>query len=161
MVLVDGTQVGGGGSKCLYPLTHRASSFQMLLSYENAAQFLPNTETSEKLQGSGILQLFANLLTPQSSCTAKVANIIAEAAKNEFMRIPCVEAGLISPLVQLLNSKDQEVLLQMGRALGNICYDSRITKNSHSVAVIDISNFIAACSVDMGKDARQRFRKLF
>uniref|UniRef100_A0A8P0LEB5 Rap1 GTPase-GDP dissociation stimulator 1 n=1 Tax=Bos taurus TaxID=9913 RepID=A0A8P0LEB5_BOVIN len=44
--------------------------------------------------------------------------------QNKFMRIPCVDAGLISPLVQLLNSKDQEVLLQTGRALGNICYDS-------------------------------------
>lgn len=43
----------------------------------------------------------------------------------EFMRSPCVEAGLIPPLVQLLNCKDQEVLLQTGRALGNICYDSR------------------------------------
>ncbi|XP_020957402.1 rap1 GTPase-GDP dissociation stimulator 1 isoform X4 [Sus scrofa] len=83
-----------------------------------------NTETSEKIQGSGILHLFSSLLIPQSSCTAKVANIIAELAKNEFMRIPCVDAGLISPLVQLLNSKDQEVLLQTGRALGNICYDS-------------------------------------
>ncbi|KAM5338440.1 rap1 GTPase-GDP dissociation stimulator 1 isoform 7-T7 [Glossophaga mutica] len=83
-----------------------------------------NMETSEKIQGSGILQLFASLLIPQSSCTAKIANIIAEVAKNEFMRIPCVDAGLISPLVQLLNSKDQEVLLQTGRALGNICYDS-------------------------------------
>ncbi|XP_070119502.1 rap1 GTPase-GDP dissociation stimulator 1 isoform X7 [Equus przewalskii] len=83
-----------------------------------------NMETSEKIQGSGILQLFASLLIPQSACTAKVANIIAEVAKNEFMRIPCVDAGLISPLVQLLNSKDQEVLLQTGRALGNICYDS-------------------------------------
>ncbi|XP_063520632.1 rap1 GTPase-GDP dissociation stimulator 1 isoform X11 [Pongo pygmaeus] len=83
-----------------------------------------NMETSEKIQASGILQLFASLLTPQSSCKAKVANIIAEVAKNEFMRIPCVDAGLISPLVQLLNSKDQEVLLQTGRALGNICYDS-------------------------------------
>lgn len=43
----------------------------------------------------------------------------------EFMRNPCVDAGLIPPLVQLLNCKDQEVLLQTGRALGNICYDSR------------------------------------
>ncbi|XP_042326737.1 rap1 GTPase-GDP dissociation stimulator 1 isoform X3 [Sceloporus undulatus] len=83
-----------------------------------------NTETSEKIQKSGILQVFASLLTPQSSCTAKVANIIAEVAKNEFMRNPCVDAGLIPPLVQLLNCKDQEVLLQTGRALGNICYDS-------------------------------------
>uniref|UniRef100_A0A8V0XPB8 Rap1 GTPase-GDP dissociation stimulator 1 n=1 Tax=Gallus gallus TaxID=9031 RepID=A0A8V0XPB8_CHICK len=61
---------------------------------------------------------------PQSSCTAKVANIIAEVARNEFMRNPCVDAGLIPPLVQMLNCKDQEVLLQTGRALGNICYDS-------------------------------------
>ncbi|KAL1791588.1 rap1 GTPase-GDP dissociation stimulator 1 isoform X2 [Sigmodon hispidus] len=79
-----------------------------------------NTETSENLQGSGRLELFAHLLTPQCPCTAKVANIIAEVAKNEFMRIPCVDAGLISPLVQLLNIKGQEVLLQTGRALGHI-----------------------------------------
>ncbi|XP_078532340.1 rap1 GTPase-GDP dissociation stimulator 1 isoform X2 [Lissotriton helveticus] len=85
-----------------------------------------NTKTSEKIQESGTLQVFANLLTPQSNCTAKVAHIIAEVAKNEFMRNPCVDAGLIPPLVQLLNSKDQEVLLQTGRALGNICYDSHI-----------------------------------
>ncbi|XP_028932844.1 rap1 GTPase-GDP dissociation stimulator 1 isoform X3 [Ornithorhynchus anatinus] len=83
-----------------------------------------NTETSEKLQESGILQVFATTLMPQLPCTAKVANIIAEVAKNEFMRIPCVDAGLIPPLVQLLNCKNQEVLLQTGRALGNICYDS-------------------------------------
>lgn len=83
-----------------------------------------NMETSEKIQKSGVLQVFACLLTPQSSCTAKVANIIAEVARNEFMRSPCVDAGLIPPLVQLLNCKDQEVLLQTGRALGNICYDS-------------------------------------
>lgn len=44
---------------------------------------------------------------------------------SEFMRTPCVEAGLIPPLIQLLNSTDQEILLQTGRALGNICYDSR------------------------------------
>ncbi|KAK6494032.1 rap1 GTPase-GDP dissociation stimulator 1-like isoform X1 [Huso huso] len=81
-------------------------------------------EASEKIQENGILQVFPGLLGPHSSCTPKVANIIAEVAKNEFMRSPCVEAGLIPPLVQLLNCKDQEVLLQTGRALGNICYDS-------------------------------------
>nr|XP_033813314.1 rap1 GTPase-GDP dissociation stimulator 1 isoform X4 [Geotrypetes seraphini] len=83
-----------------------------------------NMETSEKIQESGILQTFASLLTAQFSCMAKVAHIIAEVAKNEFMRNPCVDAGLIQPLVQLLNCRDQEVLLQTGRALGNICYDS-------------------------------------
>uniref|UniRef100_A0A8C3EEW1 Rap1 GTPase-GDP dissociation stimulator 1 n=1 Tax=Corvus moneduloides TaxID=1196302 RepID=A0A8C3EEW1_CORMO len=89
-----------------------------------------NTETSEKIQKSGVLQVFASLLMPQSSCTAKVANIIAEVARNEFMRNPCVDAGLIPPLVQLLNCKDQEVLLQTGRALGNICYDSHEGRNA-------------------------------
>ncbi|XP_040184057.1 rap1 GTPase-GDP dissociation stimulator 1 isoform X2 [Rana temporaria] len=83
-----------------------------------------NIESSEKMQQSGILQVFASLLNSQSSCTAKMAHIIAEIAKNEQLRIPCVDAGLIPPLVQLLNCKDQEVLLQTGRALGNICYDS-------------------------------------
>ncbi|KAG7458895.1 hypothetical protein MATL_G00225510 [Megalops atlanticus] len=83
-----------------------------------------NAETSEKIQESGVLSLFPSLLTPQNACTPKVANIIAEVAKNEFMRNPCVGAGLVPPLVQLLNCKDQEILLQTGRALGNICYDS-------------------------------------
>ncbi|XP_023620663.1 rap1 GTPase-GDP dissociation stimulator 1 isoform X6 [Myotis lucifugus] len=107
-------------------------------------------ETSEKIQGSGILQLFSSLLIPQSSCTAKVANIIAEVAKNEFMRIPCVDAGLISPLVQLLNSKDQEVLLQTGRALGNICYDShegRSAVDQAGGAQIVIDHLRSLCSI--------------
>ncbi|XP_048042005.1 rap1 GTPase-GDP dissociation stimulator 1 isoform X3 [Megalobrama amblycephala] len=83
-----------------------------------------NVETSEKIQEMGALAMMPALLSAQNSCTPKVANIIAEVAKNEFMRSPCVEAGLIPPLVQLLNCKDQEILLQTGRALGNICYDS-------------------------------------
>uniref|UniRef100_A0A8C2K9W6 Rap1 GTPase-GDP dissociation stimulator 1 n=1 Tax=Cyprinus carpio TaxID=7962 RepID=A0A8C2K9W6_CYPCA len=87
-----------------------------------------NVETSEKIQEMGVLAMMPALLSAQNSCTPKVANIIAEVAKNEFMRSPCVEAGLIPPLVQLLNSKDQEILLQTGRALGNICYDSQSSK---------------------------------
>uniref|UniRef100_A0A8C6XBL8 Rap1 GTPase-GDP dissociation stimulator 1 n=1 Tax=Naja naja TaxID=35670 RepID=A0A8C6XBL8_NAJNA len=102
----------------------RADSLEGCLDCLLQALAQNNIETSEKIQKSGILPVFASLLTPQSSCTAKVANVIAEVAKNEFMRNPCVDAGLIPPLVQLLNCKDQEVLLQTGRALGNICYDS-------------------------------------
>ncbi|KAL0970330.1 hypothetical protein UPYG_G00240540 [Umbra pygmaea] len=83
-----------------------------------------NAEASEKIQEMGVLPLLPGLLASQSPCTPKVANVIAEVAKNELMRGPCVEAGLVPPLVQLLHSKDQEVLLQTGRALGNICYDS-------------------------------------
>ncbi|XP_051577897.1 rap1 GTPase-GDP dissociation stimulator 1 isoform X3 [Myxocyprinus asiaticus] len=83
-----------------------------------------NVKASGKIQEMGVLPMMPALLSAQNSCTAKVANVIAEVAKNEFMRSPCVEAGLIPPLVQLLNCKDQEILLQTGRALGNICYDS-------------------------------------
>ncbi|XP_052002674.1 rap1 GTPase-GDP dissociation stimulator 1-like isoform X3 [Xyrauchen texanus] len=83
-----------------------------------------NVEASGKIQEMGVLPMMPALLSAQNSCTPKVANIIAEVAKNEFMRSPCVEAGLIPPLVQLLNCKDEEILLQTGRALGNICYDS-------------------------------------
>uniref|UniRef100_A0A8C4YV54 Rap1 GTPase-GDP dissociation stimulator 1 n=1 Tax=Gadus morhua TaxID=8049 RepID=A0A8C4YV54_GADMO len=83
-----------------------------------------NTEASMKIQEMGVLPSLPALLSSESTCTPKVANIIAEVAKNEFMRGPCVDAGLIPPLVQLLTSPDQELLLQTGRALGNICYDS-------------------------------------
>lgn len=60
--------------------------------------FLSDTETSEKIQGSGILELFANLLTPQSSCTAKAANIIAEVAKNGEVFIQNFPLGTSSVL---------------------------------------------------------------
>uniref|UniRef100_A0A8C2GV66 Rap1 GTPase-GDP dissociation stimulator 1 n=1 Tax=Cyprinus carpio TaxID=7962 RepID=A0A8C2GV66_CYPCA len=90
-----------------------------------------NVETSGKIQEMGVLAMMPALLSAQNSCTPKAANIIAEVAKNEFMRSPCVEAGLIPPLVQLLNCKDQEILLQTGRALGNICYDSRKSGAAH------------------------------
>ncbi|XP_076144566.1 rap1 GTPase-GDP dissociation stimulator 1 isoform X2 [Alosa pseudoharengus] len=83
-----------------------------------------NMEVSGRLQEMGVLSQLPALLSAPSPCTPKVANVIAEVAKNEFMRGVCVDAGLIPPLVQLLSSQEQEVLLQTGRALGNICYDS-------------------------------------
>ncbi|CAH6789019.1 Rap1gds1 [Phodopus roborovskii] len=66
------------------------------------------------------------------------------------MRVPCVDAGLISPLVQLLHSKDQEVLLQTGRALGNICYDNhegRSAVDQAGGAQIVIDHLRSLCSV--------------
>ncbi|KAI2535252.1 Rap1 GTPase-GDP dissociation stimulator 1, partial [Homo sapiens] len=63
-----------------------------------------NTETSEKIQASGILQLFASLLTPQSSCKAKVANIIAEVAKNDEGRSAVDQAGGAQIVIDHLRS---------------------------------------------------------
>lgn len=47
-----------------------------------------DTEASVKIQEMGILPLLPTLLNPQSSCTPKVANIIAEVAKNGEVRFP-------------------------------------------------------------------------
>lgn len=47
-----------------------------------------------KIQEMGVLSLLPTLLNPQSSCTPKVANIIAELAKNgevEFLRLSMQE----------------------------------------------------------------------
>lgn len=41
-----------------------------------------------KIQEMGVLPLLPNLLNPQSSCTPKVANVIAEVAKNGEVRFP-------------------------------------------------------------------------
>ncbi|KAG8134421.1 putative Rap1 GTPase-GDP dissociation stimulator 1-like protein, partial [Naja naja] len=105
----------------------RADSLEGCLDCLLQALAQNNIETSEKIQKSGILPVFASLLTPQSSCTAKVANVIAEVAKNGEVFHKAFFAGTSSVLqltLSLLNCKDQEVLLQTGRALGNICYDS-------------------------------------
>lgn len=47
-----------------------------------------DTEASMKIQEMGVLPLLPTLLSPQSSCTPKVANIIAEVAKNGEVRFP-------------------------------------------------------------------------
>ncbi|PNI56551.1 RAP1GDS1 isoform 11, partial [Pan troglodytes] len=70
-----------------------------------------NMETSEKIQASGILQLFASLLTPQSSCKAKVANIIAEVAKNDSLQAQLINMGVIPTLVKLLGIHCQNAAL--------------------------------------------------
>lgn len=40
------------------------------------------------------------------------------------VREPCIEAGLVKVLVPHLNSDNQEMLLNSGRAIGRICFDN-------------------------------------
>lgn len=40
------------------------------------------------------------------------------------VREPCIKAGLVTALLPHLNSNDQEMLLNTGRAIGRICFDS-------------------------------------
>ncbi|NXS92989.1 GDS1 protein, partial [Jacana jacana] len=58
-------------------------------------------------------------------CAVKAAQVLSEIAKNEEMKKPCIEAGLVPILIPLLESTDQEMLLHAGRAIGRICYDNR------------------------------------
>ncbi|NXQ76266.1 GDS1 protein, partial [Quiscalus mexicanus] len=58
-------------------------------------------------------------------CAVKAAHMLSEIAKNEEMKIPCIEADLVLALIPLLESTDQEMLLHAGRAIGRICYDNR------------------------------------
>ncbi|NWT06880.1 GDS1 protein, partial [Mionectes macconnelli] len=58
-------------------------------------------------------------------CVVKAAHVLSEVAKNEEMKTPCTEADLVPILIPLLESRDQEMLLHIGRAIGHICYDNR------------------------------------
>lgn len=49
-----------------------------------------------------------------SSCVCFVASV----------REPCIEADLVKVLVPHLNSNNEEMLLNTGRAIGRICFDN-------------------------------------
>nr|XP_060624996.1 rap1 GTPase-GDP dissociation stimulator 1-like [Anolis sagrei ordinatus] len=80
--------------------------------------------TCSLLTESDILRTLARLLQSDPLCAVKTAQVLAEIAKNEEMKIPCIDAGLVPVLIPLLDSTDQEMLLHVGRAIGRICYDN-------------------------------------
>lgn len=61
-----------------------------------------DTEASVKIQEMGVLPLLPSLLNPQSSCTPKIANIIAEVAKNGEPSFP-IDPGASWPSVPPLS----------------------------------------------------------
>ncbi|KAM4704455.1 rap1 GTPase-GDP dissociation stimulator 1-A-like isoform 2-T2 [Rhinophrynus dorsalis] len=71
-----------------------------------------------------ILPALAKILKSSPTCAEKAAHVLAELAKNEETRKPCIDAGLVMALVPLLASSDQEMLLHAGRAIGRICYEN-------------------------------------
>ncbi|XP_051655733.1 rap1 GTPase-GDP dissociation stimulator 1-A-like [Manacus candei] len=77
------------------------------------------------LRESGIFLTLARILKGNPRCAVKAAHVLSEIAKNEEMKKPCIEAGLVPVLIPLLESRDQEMLLHTGRAIGRICYDNR------------------------------------
>uniref|UniRef100_A0A6I8PX47 Rap1 GTPase-GDP dissociation stimulator 1 n=1 Tax=Xenopus tropicalis TaxID=8364 RepID=A0A6I8PX47_XENTR len=81
-------------------------------------------KSSKLLIERDILPALAKILTANSACTEKAAHVLAELAKNEETRKPCIDTGLVMVLVPLLARSDEELLLHAGRAIGRICYDN-------------------------------------
>ncbi|XP_062851337.1 rap1 GTPase-GDP dissociation stimulator 1-B [Trichomycterus rosablanca] len=79
---------------------------------------------AEQIASSGILPTLAQTLQQKGSLTSQVTLLVAEIAREAAVRERCIKAGLVSALVPLLNSTDQELLLHTGRAIGRICFDN-------------------------------------
>ncbi|KAM3605996.1 uncharacterized protein V6R79_008771 [Siganus canaliculatus] len=73
---------------------------------------------------SGILPTLAQALRSKSSLTCQVALVVAEMARDAAVREACIEAGLVKALLPHLNSTNEEMLLNTGRAIGRICFDN-------------------------------------
>ncbi|XP_020657960.3 rap1 GTPase-GDP dissociation stimulator 1 [Pogona vitticeps] len=102
------------------------SEEQILESLNGVLQALTEDKhrTSTLLTENDVLPALARLLQGDPLYAAKAAQVLAEIAKDEEMKTPCIEAGLMPILIQLLESTDQEMLLHAGRTIGRICYDN-------------------------------------
>ncbi|XP_020627629.1 rap1 GTPase-GDP dissociation stimulator 1-like [Orbicella faveolata] len=90
-----------------------------------------NNEQFDEATIKSILEAVVALLeidVPESK--AKVLMLIAEIAKSEETRVPCVKAGLISAILSNLESDDPNVVLQALRAIGNISFDNELAKST-------------------------------
>ncbi|XP_042192742.1 rap1 GTPase-GDP dissociation stimulator 1-like [Callorhinchus milii] len=88
-------------------------------------EFAPGKAVSQAVVDSDVLPSLSTLLTWSPTYRSKAANVIAELAKNDEVRQPCIDAQLVPALVLLLDSTEQEVLLHAGRAIGRICFENR------------------------------------
>uniref|UniRef100_A0AAQ4R4L2 Si:dkey-191g9.5 n=1 Tax=Gasterosteus aculeatus aculeatus TaxID=481459 RepID=A0AAQ4R4L2_GASAC len=89
-----------------------------------AALLEKKKDAAVEIAGSGILPTLAQALRSKSCLSCQVALVVAEMAREAAVREPCIEAGLVKVLVPHLSSNNQEMLLNTGRAIGRICFDS-------------------------------------
>ncbi|CAL1295263.1 unnamed protein product [Larinioides sclopetarius] len=82
----------------------------------------------EYLIKNGIVDTFSLILKSRerfsASTFALVAEILAEVAKLDLGRQTCSDPAIVVPLLELMSNNDTNVVLQVCRALGNICYDN-------------------------------------
>ncbi|XP_076458299.1 rap1 GTPase-GDP dissociation stimulator 1-B-like isoform X2 [Babylonia areolata] len=63
--------------------------------------------------------------------TAKAAQLIAELAKAESVRVPLVNMGVVPPLLKLIQTDSTPLIAkQVCRALGNICFDNDLGRQA-------------------------------
>ncbi|XP_034408252.1 rap1 GTPase-GDP dissociation stimulator 1, partial [Cyclopterus lumpus] len=89
-----------------------------------AALLEKKEDAAVEIVRSGILPTLAQALRGNSPLSCQVALVVAEMAREAAVREPCIEAGLVKVLVPHLSSSNQEMLLNTGRAIGRICFDS-------------------------------------
>ncbi|XP_051504910.1 rap1 GTPase-GDP dissociation stimulator 1-B isoform X2 [Myxocyprinus asiaticus] len=82
--------------------------------------------TAEKIASSGVLPILAQVLRKKSPLTSQVTLLIAEMAREAAVRECCIEAGLVTVLMPLLKSSNQDQLLHTGRAIGRICFENAV-----------------------------------
>ncbi|KAI0228147.1 Rap1 GTPase-GDP dissociation stimulator 1 [Lamellibrachia satsuma] len=93
---------------------------QVLVDQDNDLE-----KNAKLLLDGAITKALLPLLAPPGECAGKAAQVVAEITKTEEARGPCIEAGLVSPLLKLLKDDHRvQCQIQAARALGNICYEN-------------------------------------
>ncbi|XP_067432379.1 rap1 GTPase-GDP dissociation stimulator 1 [Thunnus thynnus] len=78
----------------------------------------------EQVVISGILPILALSLRKRGALTLLTAKLVAELAKESVVRKGFGDAGLVTALLSVLTSPDQELLLHAVRAISRMSYDS-------------------------------------
>ncbi|XP_078135400.1 rap1 GTPase-GDP dissociation stimulator 1-A [Sander vitreus] len=78
----------------------------------------------EQVVISGILPILALSLRSRGPLTLLTAKLVAELAKESVVRKGFSDAGLVTALLSVLTSPDQELLLHAVRAISRMSYDS-------------------------------------
>ncbi|XP_039645129.1 rap1 GTPase-GDP dissociation stimulator 1 [Perca fluviatilis] len=79
---------------------------------------------AEQVVVSGILPILALSLRSRGPLTLLTAKLVAELAKESVVRKGFSDAGLVTALLSVLTSPDQELLLHAVRAISRMSYDS-------------------------------------
>ncbi|XP_016101856.1 uncharacterized protein [Sinocyclocheilus grahami] len=115
-----------GGTKAIFGHSIESchSKKGMGFIYTNVQRF--GKGASEQVIESGILSVLAQILRRKSMLTTHTARLVAELARDAPVREQCFETGIVSALVTLLLSQDQDLLLHVSKAIARICYDSNL-----------------------------------